>query len=435
MSRYTRGKKVDRAAVMESLIKNANISPEGADWLTLRLDPYHDFNRPIAGYPDADTYNTIVSVNNYEYNVTKPAAAAGLWDAHIFTMPWDSTTFYLGNMVNGLFTQTAANYHVGLVNIAKDDAGAPLFPTAVPVASANFSMDYIDAFDNFQNGHSRIIGMGLEVVDTSSPLVKQGALTAYKMPSTSASTDYGFLNAAGTGQFQICNALVTQRPPSSVAEAVIFRDSVQWEAKDGAYMAVGQEGINNPFTVVGRQPIIITPDSTITGTDVTLANAPSGVTALQAPPLLTACYMNSNQKRANVTQSGIILTGLHNDATFKIRVRLYVERAPQRGETELIPLASPSAAYDYKALAMYSVLVHQLPIAVPVGFNAKGDWWRMVIDLVRRYAPLVGGMLAPFVGPTAGLVGNTVGEIAGTIQKATQAKKKRVASKSAPPKK
>jgi hypothetical protein len=411
---YTRAKKIDRAAVMTTLIKQAQISPEGADWLTLRLDPYHDFNRPIAGYPDTNSYNTIVSVNNYEYNITQPTALGANWDCHIFTLPFTSLTTYLGNMVNGQFTATAATYTQGLVTVAKDAAEGPLYPTAVPVASANFSMTQIDAFANVEDGQSRVIGLGIEVIDTTSALYKQGSLLAYKMPATSSNVDYGYLNAAGTGQYQV-HALQLQTPPSTAAEAILYRDSVQWEAKDGVYMAVGQEGIENQFRLTDRNQYVITPDITEAGTDPVLVTAPEPLTALQVPPLLTAGRAASLSKIVNVTQSGIIIKGLSQYATLKLRVRVYIERAPMRGETSLIPLAGPSAPYDYKALAMYSVLQHELPIAVPVGFNAKGDWWKMVLDAIHRIAPIVGGVLAPVL-PVAPAIGNAVGMLAGGIR-------------------
>ncbi len=423
MSSYTRGKKKDRAAIMEALISSAQLTPAGADWLTLRLDPYHDFNRPIAGYPDADTYNTIVSANNYEYNITAPAGAAGNWDAHIFTMPFDTLTGHLGNVVNGVFTQTATNYSLGLVNIAKDDAEGPLFPTAVPVASANFSMTSLDStFSGFAGGQSRIIGMGIEVIDTTAVLNKQGSLLAYKMPSTSGTCDYAWGNTAATQLFQIQNSRVLQRPPATAAEAILYKDTVQWEARDGCYMAVGQEGINNPFTIVGRPHYLITPDPEVVGTDVSITTGCTlAAAAPNAPPLLSPQTCSSASKAANLTQSGIIIKGLHNDATLKVRVRIYVERAPMRGESDLIVLATPSAAYDYKALALYSVLAHELPIAVPVGFNAKGDWWRMIVDAVTKLAPVLGAILTP-IFPAAGAIGTGIGQVAGVVQQITKKK-------------
>lgn len=424
---YSRGKKLDRADAINSMIARKQLTPDGADWLTLRMDPYHDFQRPVAGYPDADSYDTVVSARNYEFNVSAPAGSAGNWDAHIFTLPFDSVDLTSGSSVNAQYTATAATYNLGLVNVAKDDAGCPLFVTADPVVSANFECTRIDTFSGIEAGMSRIIGMGIEIIDTTAAMYKQGALTAYSMPtSKSCTSEMGYVNSAATGQY-VASYDVIPAPPSTPAEAVLYRSTVQWEASKGAYMTVGQQGIENCFATSSRSLLLVTPDTTLSGTDVALATPIQPLTALQAPPLITAGVSGSTCKRVNVTQNGIFLTGLANSGTFKVRTRVYLERAPQRGDSDLIPLATPSAAYDYKALALYSILKNELPICVPVDFNAKGDWWRWIVRTVGKLAPIIGTVAAPFVGPEAILIGDAVGQAAQTVQKLTE--------KRAPPKK
>lgn len=412
---FTRGRKLDRSKLIAGQLSAAGLTPSGADWLTMRLDPYHDFQRPVSGYPDADCCDTIVSCRNYEYNVSKPALAAGNWDAHVFTLPFDNSSFTNGNVVNGQFTQTALGFVLGLVNVAKDDTGLPLFPVAVPVASPNFSMAAIDTFSSVEEGFSRIIGMGIEIIETSSILNKQGALTAYKMPSVSnAVAQIGWLNTAGTLQGCAAHHILAS-PPSTLAEAVLYRSTVQWEAKEGCYMVVGQTGVNNPLLAPTRNSTLITKDHTIAGTDQALCTNLSAVTALQAPPIVTSTYSETVNKYQNIPQQGIMLTGLANDATFKIRVRVYIERAPQRGDTELIPLATPSAGYDLAALKLYSELIAELPLAVPVGFNAKGDWWKIILGAIKKFAPIAGLLLSPALGPGAASIGSAAGEIAGAF--------------------
>lgn len=417
---------------MSKLIKQKQLTPDGADWLTLRLDPYHDFLRPIAGYPDADSSDTIVSVRNYEMNVSKPAAAAANWDAHVFTCPFDSDTFHLGTNTNGNFVQTADTYNLGIVNVSTDDSGGFLFPVAVPVASANFTMEPVASFLGIDSGLSRVIGMGIEIIDTSAALYKQGALTAYRMPASSrTSSDVSYINTAGTQQSQSSSKMI-HSPPSKVSEAILYRSSVQWEAKEGCYMVVGQQGIENPFELTSRQHLVITPDTTMSGATANLMSAFTPQTALQAPPILTASVSQYATKPCNVPQQGIFLSGLHNDATFKIRVRVYLERAPLRGETDLIPLSSPSAPYDYKALALYSLLEQQLPIAVPVSFNAKGDWWRWILRTIGKVAPAIGTLLTPVLGSSASLIGSAASTILQTAGAKKRNKKKAITKSNGP---
>ena len=401
---FTRSKKIDRAQIMQQAIQAHQLTKDGADWLTLRLDPYHDFNRPISGYPDADAYDTIVSVQNYETNISAPAAA--VWDAHIFTMPFTTAQLNNGTIdATGNFVQGAAAYNMGIVNVATDVAGGPLFPTVNPVASGTFTCVPVDNFYGVEGGISRIIGLGVEVIDTTAVLNKQGALTAYKMPVTiDQKAQMAMLNAAGTVQWQ-GQFTTMPAPPSTVAEAVLFRSTVQWEAKEGCYMTVGQQGVDNPLTRETKQGVRLGDGTAGQALATTMVSS----TAVQAAPIITAGYPHSTMKLVNMTQSGVFLIGLAAEATFKIRVRVYVERAPDRTDTDLIPLATPSAPYDMQALALYSQLVTELPLAVPVSFNAKGDWWRIIVNALKSILPVAGTVLTPILGPEAGMIGSAVG--------------------------
>jgi len=417
VSNYSRGPTISRAKTMKDLIKGKHLTPDGADWLTLRMDPFHDFNRPISGYPDSDSNDTIVSVRNYETVVTEPAGLGANWDMHVFTLPFVSATLLNATATAGQIVNSATPFNLGIVNVAKSAAGEPLFTVANPVVSANFSMTRIDTFDGVEEGLSRVIGFGIEVIDTTAVLNKQGSLVSYRMPSTSHSTTTaGHINQPGTHQCQEIFQVIPS-PPSTVNEAILFRSSVQWEAKEGAYMVVGQQGVENPFVLPVNMGAVISQDSTMLGAaKQVLATDLVATTALQVPPLLTATLPSSHTKMCNVTQSGIMLTGLHTDASIKIRVRVYVERAPLRGETDLIPLATPSACYDYKALALYSQITQSLPIAVPVNFNAKGDWWKIILNTIKKIAPTLGTVLVPILGPEAATIGGAVGNLMPTFK-------------------
>lgn len=402
----------DRAASIRGLIASKELTPQGGDYVTLALDPFHDFNRPIAGYPDADSFDTVVSVRNYEYTVSKPAGlAAGNWDAHIFTMPFDGTNFTNGTAVNGLFTQTTEAYSMGLVTVAKDAAGQPLFPTAVPVASADFSMTKIDNFSGVEDGMSRILGLGLEVIDVTANLSKQGSLVAYKMPIVNnTTTTMSYANTAGT-VISVINPTVIMTPPATVADAILYRSSIQWEARDGAYMVVGPQGIDNPYTQPASKSLIVCDNPVLPAAVQALCVHHKAIAVANAAPALTCAMADTSAKMMNVAQQGIMITGLDNSAVFKIRVRVFVERAPMLGDLDLIPLATPSAPYDYKALALRSTLAAMLPVAVPVSFNAKGDWWRIIVNTIKKVIPVASNALSSVYGPEVGILGSAVSEM------------------------
>lgn len=409
---YVRDIPVSRAQTIQKLIQAKSLTQDGADWLTLRMDPFHDFNRPIAGYPDADNIDTIVSAVNFQTVITKPAASAGNWDMHLFTLPFTQDEVTLGTSVDGVFTASAGTYLLGLVNVAKADAGEALFPDVNPVVSANFEMAGIDGFDQVGEGVSRIIGMGIEIIDSTAELYKQGNLLCYKMPgSHSDKTKFRYIQT--DAKFGETNPMFYPSPPADASEAAIYRNAVQWQAKDGAYITCGQEGVGNPFTQRTKQSYVVGKDPSMVGTDVVLHTSQTTSAGVAAPNV--SVLIPGYPKTMNLTQHGCILSGLNNNASITVRVRIFVERAPLMSELALVPLASPSAAYDVRALQLYSHLISELPCAVPVGFNAAGDWWKWIVKTIRKVAPALGGVLTPILGPEAGLIGTAVGAVADAI--------------------
>lgn len=412
-SSFTRGRQISRAQTIEDLVKSEDLTASGADWVKLRTDPYHDFPHGIQGYPDADCFDSVNSCFNYQVSVSKPAGSAGNWDAHIFTMPFISNTTVVGTSVDGVITNSANTFDLGLVNISKADSGQTMFPDLDPVVATNFEMAPVNSFAAVGAGLSRIVGMGIEVIDTSSVLNKQGLLAAYRIPVSHQGRATSRVIQADA-KFGVSNSAVIPRPPLSLTEASAYRQTVQWEAKDGCYLAVGQEGVNNPFTQNTNDSLIITEDPALAGTDVVLTSA-FDTSAGVAAPNTSVLIPYTAVKFVNLGQHGVFLTGLNNDGTFTVRVRVYVERAPLSSDLDLIPLATPSPVYDYKALALYSLIVSELPAAVPVSFNAKGDWWRMIVKVIRKVAPIIGKVLTPLIGPEAAIIGDLVGQVANVI--------------------
>lgn len=67
---------------LQSLADNHKITQDGKEWLTLALDPFHDYNKQVAGYPDADGSQTVVSCYQYQTDVSSVGGAN--WDCHIY---------------------------------------------------------------------------------------------------------------------------------------------------------------------------------------------------------------------------------------------------------------------------------------------------------------------------------------------------------------
>lgn len=70
---------------LDALTDMKKITPDGKEWITLALDPFHDYNKQIAGYPDADASQTVVSCFQYQADLVAPGAVN--WDCHIYNAP------------------------------------------------------------------------------------------------------------------------------------------------------------------------------------------------------------------------------------------------------------------------------------------------------------------------------------------------------------
>ena len=398
--------------VLATLKKRTNISQDGLDWLILALDPYHDNKRPVAGYPDSDNFATVVRNLNFQYTITKPAGAAGNWDACVFTLPFlSSQLFDAGNKANSSakFMQTAENYTMDMVNVAKADAGEDLFP-ASPLAATNYSITKCIDLNNYQYGVARLIGLGIEAVDATAVVSKQGTVTCFSIPTAPTPGNLIYENTATTAIGPLPERHWSGWPNSS-SDALVIPTTKQWEARKGAYMAVGFTGAENPFTEGEALAQTIYASSASTYGDC-LVTQPTTVNA-QAAPATTLFHSGSAYRPVPIPTAGMYFDGLHNDASILIRMRVTLEWAP-RSDSMLVSLATPSAAYDIKALQLYSHIRSKLPIAVPVGENAGGDWWRRVLASIETFAPLIGNAMSPAL-PMAGIIGQTAGRLAGIV--------------------
>jgi hypothetical protein len=386
----------------ESAIAKKQITKDGKEWLTLALDPFHDWNVPIAGYPDADCSNTVVQCFQYQADLSAPGA--GIWDAHLYVNQAVANTSVKEWLAtaSGSTGETAVafGFQTGLVNIIRVMSGQPMAPTGIATyAPLGLSMSTLGTYADLCTANSRIIGMGIEVINTSAEIYKQGSITCYKMPQMASSSYAKLTNSAGTASGTAVVKL-TRLPPSYVADASKLHGTVTWEASKGAYCVVTQNSVNNDLSGISYEPNMMTADGSIE----------TGAYQYAAPatyaPVAIPSSVNFSQKFKHfpLNTHGIMVTGLGENSTLRVRVRIYVERAPttSASDSALVVLATPSAGYDSAALKLYSETAARMPVGVPVDMNAFGDWWKIVSGIAKTIAVPVGALLG---GPTGGAIG------------------------------
>jgi hypothetical protein len=398
---------VDRKDFLGKLVEGHQISNDGKEWLTLALDPFHDYNHQIAGYPDADCSQTVVSCYQYQTDVTAPVGAAANWDAHVYTMPICQSSSFDVETMNAAWTgvqQPAATVAVptGPLNIWTGTQGVNLFPNA-PLP-ATVTTNVLPALGNRDlcSGITRVIGVGFEITNTTSELNKQGAVTTYRMPQLGSTMQIAWQNAAAT-QVSSVTGEMWREPPQTISDVNVLKGARTWDAKEGVYATCLQNSVHNPLKQYESSALLFEPIAEPTATSTVRLGPFLTVPASAASPNASVMAFLPNQTMPFDT-TGAYFTGLSHETTLTIKLKVYVERAPTWADPKLSVLASPSAGYDVRALELYAQAANMLPAAVKVGENAKGDWWRAVLSVLKTAAIPVGMALNPFF-PGAGLIG------------------------------
>jgi hypothetical protein len=241
-----------RTDYVQQLVQAGKITPDGKDWLVAALDPFHDFAHPIAGYPDADTSQTVVSLYQYQATITAPAGVAGDWDCHIFNTPLARNSLFNTVTETATWTQlteqaVAAQRRLSTLTIVSGAPSALLFPDHTPLVASTVTTGLPAAnVDDLVSGNSRIIGMGFEVHNTTSDMYKQGAVTTYRLPQVSGDFCELYANTAGTRITPLSGKRYCS-PPELEGEAQRLKSARTWAARDGIYANCFQSEVTNPI--------------------------------------------------------------------------------------------------------------------------------------------------------------------------------------------
>lgn len=420
---------MQRQDYLDTLTKKNKLTRGGEDWLRLALDPFHDFNRTIAGYPDTDGSQTLVSCYQYQYDLTVPANVNGNWDAHIFTLPVLESLNY-NNAAAGVefndytLDAAASQAPVGPLVIRAGAAGSALQPQQnMPANTTHACLPALNSED-LQKGITRILGMGFEVTNTTADMYKQGAVTVYRMPQyRSVPAAVALERPAHRG---VVSSIRLRDAPSTIAQINLLKGTRTWSASEGCYVTAAFSDVSNPLLPPNPNMIVVDREGSHEIASTALISPYTVQGAANAPPTPSLLVVNATQT-APMDTSGAYFTGLSNSTTLTVKLKVYIERAPTHTEADLAVLATPSAGLDTRALEIYSRAITQLPVGVTVAENGIGDWFRTVMSVVRKVAPTVGGVISAY-NPAAGELIRTAGKVAGNfddlVKKKTLPRKK-----------
>lgn len=77
--------------ILDTLVLHKKLSPSGRNWLLSALDPFHDYQHDISGYPDADGGLSTVQSYVASAQVSKPSGTTGTWDCQVVNLPFMMT--------------------------------------------------------------------------------------------------------------------------------------------------------------------------------------------------------------------------------------------------------------------------------------------------------------------------------------------------------
>jgi len=382
------------------------MTEDGMNWLIAALDPYHDFEHPIAGYPDQSTTKSLVKVVQQSFDVAAPVGVAGNWDCHVLSLPFTNAngtgaflSYGVYNEVTGVYTAAADPFTTtGLFNTISA-IGVPAGQTTL-IASPGPYIRTVTGQSPVINavGPLRLIGAGFEVTNTTSDLYKQGTCTVYRQ-SNAESRDF-YTPSTGTSAVPSWNYTNYMR---NVQDSYRVPGTVQWAAELGAYVPLALATMSNPIL-----------DPTIAPWTLSLqrTGASSAIAMyIQGPASYTASF------KFPFNTSGAYFTGLSNQTTLTVTTRFYIEMYPPF-VSDLLDLVRKPAEHDVFALGLYSRIVNHLPPGTRKGDNDAGDWFRAITNAAAGVveSPFGDAMLTRAVGPLAPAVQQIVKAVNKKIQ-------------------
>jgi len=398
-------------ALIDNLLQSRQLTPEGMCWLTIATDPFHDTELRPCGYPDMNTCGSITQCYTLTTNVVAPATlTTTTYDAHVFLNPLTCITNLTGtdNFISAV-NYTPQNAVItpfvfgtrpiyGGVNVVTLDNGRNWTKDTSPFLWTNTPQVSFPA--SACGGQYRLIGGGVEVVNTTPDLYRGGSVTCYRSPSAYANRNTQAL-VPTTGAF--VGTSVYALPPGSQTEAQLYPSTRTWAAEEGVYMIFTMSDDENPFIIpTPVVPMWITPPT------AAQSNTPGTTIAWSYQPALIGA-LSVNQTNAQVVpfdSIGAIFSGLNVNSTLQVTVKYYMERIPTISEPDLLVLVRPPSPSDDLAKQIYTRVLEHMPVGCMVKENPLGEWFNDILSTLAEVAPVMGKALG---NPIASMVGSGIG--------------------------
>jgi hypothetical protein len=375
---------------LEQMCREHRLTASGCEWLKAAIDPFHDYDLVVDGFPDLVSDKSIVLKVQKSVSISKPASFdAGNWDANIALTPLDYTRNSAGHgctyswisgaggqvTVDPTLVTTPNQGFLGLCAVSMAPSSDPTFVCEASGTGLESSA-VIDLYDQLhppstgEDTVGRVIACGFEVVNTTAEINKQGSVTCYVAPNFNSLDQRLIVNSTSPG---IIASTPTVRgfmaPPQDLSKAKLLNNSVTFGADEGCYV-VGRMGVDPRVEGNHFGPVLMKGNGVGASTYVgELAPVIPGTSTVSSTTDYPISHFNTFET------SGAYFTGLSDQTTLTVTLRAYVEIFPMDNEL-LVSLATPSAGFDPVAIELASRIMRTMPPGVPVAENAMGDYFR-----------------------------------------------------------
>lgn len=403
---------------LERFVEKGLISRAGLQWLKIATDPWHD--TPVTGVqgcPDSNTGKSVVFPVNQEIQINKPSTlAAGNWQFRVSALPTANNCQlqkcnHWGGVNGYVAASPACNFAPVMVEAMTDNVSFPdgFDPTVTTLVGQ------LEIPPEYTKGAFKVIGLGLEAVNTTAPLYKQGLVTCVKFNQTSAKSHQKvyFVDPPALNQIGDAQCFHVRFPPISLSEMLTHQGVTQWHAEEGFYAVVPLKDLDQSAEGASEIQPFLTDDQSCGPQNPAVSRIVYvGLFGAAQPAPLTSTVRNNARYNKQVPMDSFcaFFTGLSDQTTVTLRVRWIVERFPSNDEPDILAIASPSAYYDPLALEMYSRAMQKMPPAVMFKENPEGEWFTRVL-----------GTLADIAGPLLMAIPHPAAKIAGTAISAGKA--------------
>jgi len=408
---------------LNKLVQRCGGTDDGAKWLKLAVDPFHDVDLELVGFPDQTPGRSVIYNVTKNITVARPASVTegDKFDAHISFLPLVRTTDWEahdsrktnGNGVSHGWTEYVNRDPVsggvrmppGVVQVCTVPTGDPTFRGAT--GETYNALDFGSLLDVDGSQIARLIGCAFEVHNTTEELHKSGAVTVYRYDNNK--DNEAVTLAAYTGSSTPTrvadpfNSTVIHGPPTLETTAKLL-NGVTWEAADGCLVPCVMETNNDPQKLLPRRNHFIVDGGSGNSIYWTMKDVDftTSFYSDSSPPMVYPGVGNAAPSMILPFMGcGAYFTGLSSQTTLTVTMRAFVEVFPGPGNA-LVPLAHPSTAYDGKVLQCYSEIMSEMHAGYPVHDNAAGDYFRKALSALKTAVSV--GQMIPMTAPLASAV-------------------------------